>query len=99
MYISVERNIKGNLEIDISVINQQVDFIVSNRVTGLIENSSNVSVHNENNVFIVINLLIKDRLEFETNYNAVALSDEINESIYNSIGLRPKSVSFSYSHK
>jgi hypothetical protein len=47
MYISIERNSKGNLEIDDNVINQQVEYIVANKVAGIKNIDVNVGIHNE----------------------------------------------------
>jgi hypothetical protein len=98
MYISIERNVKGNLEIDDNVINQQVEYIVSNKITAAENIEVNVGIHNENNVFIIVKMKVKNRAEFENGYDMIELTNQISDAIYNTLTLRPKSISFAYIH-
>jgi hypothetical protein len=98
MYISIERNSKGNLEIDDNVINQQVEYIVANKAAGIKNIDVNVGIHNENDIFILVKLTMADRKSFEHNYDLKALTTQIEETIQNTMSYKPKSVSFAYVH-
>lgn len=96
MYISIDRNDKGKLEIDEKVITKQVEFTVKNNVQGIDDINVLMDIHHENTLFILVKMVVSNKQDVVI--NAPELTKIINEMVYQDLMYRPKKISYAYVH-
>ncbi|QEH61697.1 hypothetical protein SCHIN_v1c05000 [Spiroplasma chinense] len=94
MYISMERNSRGNLEIEEKILNKIIEFDVQNNSKGIEKTEAVVSLHHENTLFILVKMFVKNRDELsvdETKINTIIIN-----SMEKTLLIRPKNIAFAY---
>ncbi|AGR41006.1 MMB_0454 family protein [Spiroplasma taiwanense] len=94
MYISMERNSRGNLEIEEQILNKIIEFYVINNIKGFEKIEPLITLHQENHIFITIKIYVKKRDKLVI--DEVKLSEIISNSIENTLNLKPKNIAFAF---
>ncbi|AGR42010.1 MMB_0454 family protein [Spiroplasma diminutum] len=94
MYISIERNSRGNLDIDEKILSKIIEFDFSSNATGFRKVKASVSIHQETNLFIVIRIYIIEKGLFLM--DGLKVTSIINDSIYKTLRIRPKNIAFAF---
>ncbi|QBQ07562.1 hypothetical protein SGLAD_v1c03630 [Spiroplasma gladiatoris] len=97
MYISIDYNEKGNLEIEEKAIEKMIEFHVISNTKGITDVKASFSLHHENTLFILIKLFVKNKEELEINEKE--LTSKIEKSIQKTFLYKPKNVAFAYIKK
>ncbi|QHX36554.1 MMB_0454 family protein [Spiroplasma sp. BIUS-1] len=94
MYISIERNSKGTLEIDEKILSKIIEFDVTSNSVGYKSIEASVSIHQETNLFIVVRVHTIEKGKFSM--DGVKVASIINESIYKTLRIKPKNIAFAF---
>ncbi|AHI52720.1 MMB_0454 family protein [Spiroplasma culicicola] len=97
MYISMERNSRGNLEIEEKILNKIIEFDVSNNSKGIEKTEASVSLHHENTLFILIKLYVSNRDSLKIDESK--LNATIIASMEKTLLIKPKNIAFAYIKK
>ncbi|ARU91955.1 hypothetical protein SCLARK_001432 [Spiroplasma clarkii] len=94
MYILLERNARGNLEVDQRILNKVIEFVVMNNVRDLEKFEIETNLLHDDHLFVLVKLFanIHKKLEIDE----LKLNNSIVFAIENAIGLKPKNIAFVY---
>lgn len=96
MYITMSRNLRGNLEIDENVLNKQIEFTVNANIKNVDNVSVITNIYHENSMFILIKIYISNFSEVILDKNIVNMT--INEVVNRMFHTKPKKISIAYIH-
>ncbi|AUM62546.1 hypothetical protein [Spiroplasma monobiae] len=94
MYISIDRNSKGNLEIDEKILSKIIEFDVTSNAVGYRDIKASVSIHQETNLFVVVRVYTIEKGKFLM--DGIKVASIINESMYKTLRIKPKNIAFSF---
>ena len=94
MYIVMERNTRGNLEIDEKILKKIIEYVVTNNVNTPVKVEARVNLHYDNILFILVKIYTDSIDKLSTSEKK--LSSLIFESMDKTLSIRPKNVAFAY---
>ncbi|AUB31436.1 MMB_0454 family protein [Spiroplasma floricola] len=94
MYISIERNSRGSLEIDEKLLSKIIEFDVRSNAKGFKDIQASVSIHQETSLFIVVRIYTMEKGLFLM--DGVKVTSIINDSIHKTLGIKPKNIAFAF---
>ncbi|AOG60272.1 hypothetical protein SHELI_v1c03170 [Spiroplasma helicoides] len=94
MYISIERNTRGHLEIEEKVLNKIIELSVKNNTQGLKNVTASISMHHEKTLFIILKMELENKESLSV--DEVRLTNIINELMSRTILIKPKNIAFAY---
>ncbi|ALD66231.1 hypothetical protein SCANT_v1c03210 [Spiroplasma cantharicola] len=94
MYISMERNSRGNLEIDEKILSKIIEFDVVSIAVGYKSISVSVTIHQETDLFILVRVYALGEGKFFM--DGVKATSIINDSIFKTLKVKPKNIAFAF---
>ncbi len=94
MYIVMERNTRGNLEIDEKILKKIIEYVVTNNVNTPVKVEARVNLHYDNILFILVKIYTDSIDKLSTSEKK--LSSLIFDSMDKTLLIRPKNVAFAY---
>ncbi|PPE04478.1 hypothetical protein EELLY_v1c01570 [Entomoplasma ellychniae] len=97
MYISIERNNRGSLDIEINALNRLIEHSVTSDVRDVTKKIKDIDVwtdiYYDNVVYVLIKIKLID--------NAMMLDEHqiykgVEEAIFQTLGLKPKNIAIAY---
>ncbi|AJK51558.1 hypothetical protein FOY66_02730 [Mycoplasma capricolum subsp. capripneumoniae] len=98
MYIDIEKNTKGNLQIEKKVINRLVENVIlsTTKISNPQDVSSSIYLLEENQLHILITIRIQDQKLQDLNINEDKIFKAIDKIINQTISIKPKNINISY---
>lgn len=94
MYILLEKNARGNLEVDDQIIDKTIEFNLLNNTNGVDKFEIETDLHQDEQLFVIIKIYASGREKLEI--DEMQLNNSLVFAIENAIGFKPKSIAFVY---
>ncbi|WP_434341664.1 hypothetical protein V2P24_02205 [Mycoplasma putrefaciens] len=97
MYISIDKNRRGNLEIEQRVINKIVKntVLLNSAIDNLSDINVSTSVFQEDQLYILITVKVRNKIE-DLKINKDKLLKSIDKNLSQTISIKPKNINMSY---
>ncbi|AEM68693.1 MMB_0454 family protein [Mycoplasma putrefaciens] len=97
MYISIDKNRRGNLEIEQRVINKIVKntVLLNSAIDNLSDINVSTSVFQEDQLYILITVKVRNKIE-DLKINKDKLLKSIDKNLSQTISIKPKNINISY---
>ncbi|PTD31326.1 MMB_0454 family protein [Mycoplasma leachii] len=98
MYIDIEKNTKGNLQIEKKVINRLIENVIlsTTKISNPQDISSSIYLLEENQLHILTTIRIQEQKLQDLNINEDKIFRVIDRIINQTISIKPKNINISY---
>lgn len=97
MYISIERNNRGALEIEINALNKLIQNTILMRSISNIKNVENIEVltdlYHDNLLYLLIKIELKDKTKL---LDETQINKTVEEIIMKTLSIKPKNIALAY---
>ncbi|ATZ18090.1 MMB_0454 family protein [Mesoplasma melaleucae] len=97
MYISIERNNRGALEIEINALNKLIQNTILMRSNSDLKNVGNIEVltdlYQDNLLYVLIKIDLKDKTEL---LDETQINKTVEEIIVKTLSIKPKNIAVAY---
>ncbi|ATZ18798.1 hypothetical protein ESOMN_v1c04160 [Williamsoniiplasma somnilux] len=97
MYISVERNNRGSLDIEQYALNKLIQFTVNSSLNKEVKDVSVLThLHHDNLIYVLIKITLLDGVR-KIEIDEKSINKSVEEIIIKTLDLKPKNIAIAYS--